>query len=158
MPIVSLNEMLTVRERQVLAGLDLGTKTIGLAVSDRLWQLAHPRPVLKRTKFQKDAAKLLEFVSAESVGGFILGLPLNMDGTEGPRAQSTRAFANNLVSQTEIPIAFWDERLSTVAAERSLLEMDLSRKKRAGRIDSAAACFILQGALDRLYLMGEDDD
>ncbi|MCP4318869.1 MAG: Holliday junction resolvase RuvX [Hyphomicrobiales bacterium] len=134
----------------VLAGLDLGTKTIGLAVSDLGLSLATPRDVIRRTKFAKDAEKLLALLKAERVGACIIGLPVNMDGSEGPRAQATRAFVRNLEPKTDLGFAFWDERLSTVAAERALLEMDVSRKKRAERIDAAAAAFILQGALDRL--------
>lgn len=135
---------------KVLAGLDLGTKTIGIAISDLGLTLATPREVLRRTKFTKDADRLLELLSEEKVGACIIGLPVNMDGSEGPRAQATRAFVRNLEPKTDLGFAFWDERLSTVAAERALLEMDVSRKKRADRIDSAAAAFILQGALDRL--------
>lgn len=143
-----------VADGSTLAGLDLGTKTIGLAVSDRMWSLATPRPVIKRTKFSKDAPILLDALKRDRVGAIVLGLPVNMDGTEGPRVQATRAFARNLVAMTDLPICFWDERLSSVAAERSLLEQDVSRAKRADRIDSAAAAFILQGALDRLYSAG----
>ena len=139
----------------VLAGLDLGTKTIGLAVSDRSLVFAHPRPVIGRAKFSRDATRLLEAIAGDAVSAFIIGLPINMDGSEGPRAQSTRAFVRNMDAKTHIPFVFWDERLSTVAAERALIEMDVSRKKRAGRIDSAAAAFILQGALDRLQLLWE---
>lgn len=139
---------------QVVAGLDLGTKTIGVAVSDRGLSLATPRPVIRRTKFTADAEALLALLRADNAGAIVLGLPLNMDGSEGPRAQATRAFARNLAGKTDLPIAFWDERLSTVAAERSLIEQDVSRAKRAGRIDSAAAAFILQGALDRIYSAG----
>ena len=139
---------------QTVAGLDLGTKTIGIAVSDRGLSLASPRPVIKRTKFSADAERLLALFEKDNVGAIVLGLPLNMDGSEGPRAQATRAFARNLARKTDLPLAFWDERLSTVAAERSLLEMDVSRAKRAERIDSAAAAFILQGALDRIYSAG----
>lgn len=135
---------------QRLAGLDLGTKTIGLAVSDGGLSLAGPRPVIRRKKFTQDAEALMAFMKRESVGGIVMGLPVNMDGTEGPRAQATRAFVRNLERVSDVPVAFWDERLSTVAAERALLEMDVSRRKRAGRIDSAAAAFILQGALDSL--------
>ena len=134
-----------------LLGLDLGTKTIGLAVSDAGLSLASPRPVIKRTKFTADLAILKAMIEAENIGAVVLGLPLNMDGSEGPRAQATRAFARNLMQYVHLPLIFWDERLSTVAAERSLLEQDVSRAKRAGRIDSAAASFILQGVLDRLY-------
>ena len=137
-------------EGSVLAGLDLGTKTIGIAISDLGLSLATPRDVLRRTRFTKDADKLLAILEAERVGGCVIGLPVNMDGSQGPRAQATRAFVRNLEGKTDLGFAFWDERLSTVAAERALLEMDVSRKKRADRIDSAAAAFILQGALDRL--------
>ena len=139
---------------QTIAGLDLGTKTIGVAISDRGLSLATPRPVIKRTKFTADATALLALLAKDNAGAIVLGLPLNMDGSEGPRAQATRAFARNLAQRTELPLAFWDERLSTVAAERSLIEQDVSRAKRANRIDSAAAAFILQGALDRLYSAG----
>lgn len=134
-----------------LLGLDLGTKTIGLAVSDAGLSLASPRPVIKRKKFMADLALLKVLIETENIGAVVLGLPLNMDGSEGPRAQATRAFARNLMQHVHLPLIFWDERLSTVAAERSLLEQDVSRAKRADRIDSAAASFILQGALDRLY-------
>lgn len=137
-----------------LMGLDLGTKTIGIAVSDAGLSLASPRPVIKRKKFTLDVEQLNQIIEAEEIGGLVLGLPLNMDGSEGPRVQATRAFVRNLKGKIELPIAFWDERLSTVAAERSLLEQDVSRAKRAERIDSAAASFILQGALDRLYSAG----
>ena len=133
-----------------LAGLDLGTKTIGLAISDASLAFAHPRPVIARTKFGKDAPALLKVFAAERVSAVVVGLPVNMDGSEGPRVQATRAFVRNMAPLTDLPFVFWDERLSTVAAERSLIEMDYSRKRRAGMIDSAAASFILQGALDRL--------
>jgi putative Holliday junction resolvase len=137
-----------------LMGLDLGTKTIGIAVSDIGLTLASPRPVIKRKKFTLDVEQLNKIITTEVVGGLVLGLPLNMDGSEGPRVQATRAFVRNLKGKIDLPIAFWDERLSTVAAERSLLEQDVSRAKRAERIDSAAASFILQGALDRIYSAG----
>lgn len=133
-----------------LAGIDLGTKTIGVAVSDRGLSFAHPRPVIARKKFSVDAQALLTTLAAEGVGALVVGLPVNMDGSEGPRAQASRAFVRNMERLTDLPFAFWDERLSTVAAERTLIEMDYSRKRRAGMIDSAAAAFILQGALDRL--------
>ena len=135
---------------QAIAGLDLGTKTIGLAVSDLGRRFASPRPVIKRVKFGKDAEVLLAFAEKEKVAAFVIGLPMNMDGSSGPRVQATRAFVRSMSEKTDIPFVFWDERLSTVAAERALLEMDVSRAKRAERIDSAAASFILQGALDRL--------
>jgi len=139
-----------------LAGLDLGTKTIGIAVSDLGLRIATPFTTIRRTKFGQDAQTLLALCAREKVGGLVLGLPVNMNGTEGPRAQATRAFARSLTRLTELPIAFWDERLSTVAAERALIEMDMSRAKRAQRIDSAAAAFILQGALDRLQALGAE--
>ena len=135
---------------QPLAGLDLGTKTIGLSLSDLGWRFATPRPVIKRVKFGADADALLTFAMKEKVAAFVIGLPMNMDGSAGPRVQATRAFVRNMEARTDLPFVYWDERLSTVAAERALLEMDVSRAKRAERIDSAAASFILQGALDRL--------
>ncbi len=133
-----------------LAGLDLGTKTIGVSVSDAMHTIASPLETIKRTKFQTDAARLLEIVAHRQIAGLVLGLPRNMDGSEGPRAQSTRAFARNLTRLTELPVTYWDERLSTVAAERAMLEADTSRKRRAERIDNVAAGIILQGLLDRL--------
>lgn len=138
-----------------VAGLDLGTKTIGVAVSDLGWRLANPRPVIRRTKFQADAVALLAFLDSVDARVVVMGLPLNMDGSAGPRVQSTRAFVRNYERIDKRPIVFWDERLSTVAAERGLLEMDVSRRQRAERIDSAAASFILQGALDRLSRLSE---
>ena len=133
-----------------IAGLDLGTKTIGVAVSDGLRSVASPLTVIRRQKFTLDAAELLRIVQDRGLAGLVLGLPRNMDGTEGARAQSTRAFARNLERLTPLPLGFWDERLSTVAAERALLEADTSRRKRAEVIDQVAAAYILQGALDRL--------
>jgi putative Holliday junction resolvase len=133
-----------------LAGLDLGEKTIGMAISDPGLRIATPLHTIRRTRFGKDAAELLAICARENVGGLVLGLPINMNGTEGPRAQATRAFLRNLLALTDLPVALWDERLSTAAAERAMLEVDLSRRKRAERIDAAAASFILQGALDRL--------
>ena len=140
----------TLQPAQAIAGLDLGTKTIGLAMSDLSRRFATPRPVIKRVKFTQDAQMLLAFAEKEKVAAFVIGLPINMDGSAGPRAQATRAFVRTMGEKTALPFIYWDERLSTVAAERALLEMDLSRAKRAERIDSAAASFILQGALDRL--------
>ncbi len=138
-----------------LMGLDLGTKTIGVAVSDRRRSVATPLQTLRRGKFTADAEALLRLAAEREIGGIVLGLPRNMDGSEGPRAQSARAFARNLAARTELPIALWDERLSTVAAERALLEADTSRKRRAEVIDAVAAAIILQGLLDRLaYLEG----
>ncbi|MFT6222736.1 MAG: putative Holliday junction resolvase [Paracoccaceae bacterium] len=136
-----------------IAGLDLGTVTIGVAVSDRLLSVASPLETIRRKKFGLDAARLLEIATLRTLGGIVLGLPRNMDGSEGPRCQSTRAFARNLEKLTDLPISFWDERLSTVAAEKALLEADTSRKRRAEVIDHVAAGYILQGALDRLRFM-----
>lgn len=136
-----------------IAGLDLGTKTIGVAVSDRMLSVASPLQTIRRVKFGQDAGALLDIASAREIGGLVLGLPRNMDGSEGPRCQSTRAFARNLAALTDLPITFWDERLSTVAAERALLEADTSRRKRAEVIDHVAAGVILQGALDRLTVL-----
>lgn len=146
----------TLGSGQAIAGLDLGTKTIGLAMSDLSRRFATPRPVLKRIKFTQDAALLLDFAAKEKVAAFVIGLPMNMDGSAGPRVQATRAFVRSMSEKTDIPFIFWDERLSTVAAERALLEMDVSRAKRAERIDSAAASFILQGALDRLSMLARE--
>jgi len=149
--IISIEELPTrLAGGKTLAGLDLGDKTIGVAVSDRGFSFAHPRPVIMRKKFSLDAAALLALLQKDNVGAFVLGLPVNMDGSEGPRAQKSRAFVRNMAGMTDLPFVLWDERLSTVAAERTLIEMDFSRKKRAGKIDSAAAAFILQGVLDRL--------
>jgi putative Holliday junction resolvase len=133
-----------------LMGLDLGTKTIGVAVSDGLRLTATALETLRRGKFGTDAARLQEIIAGRGIAAIVLGLPRNMDGSEGPRCQSSRAFARNLAERIAQPIAFWDERLSTVAAERALLEADSSRKRRAEVIDKVAAAIILQGALDRL--------
>ena len=136
--------------RGALVGLDLGTKTIGVAASDPDRRLATAVETVARKAFQADAARLLVLAAERNATGVVLGLPINMDGSEGPRAQSTRAFARNFARLTELPIAFWDERLSTAAVERTLIEADVSRAKRAAVIDEHAAIFILQGALDRL--------
>lgn len=133
-----------------LLGLDLGTKTIGLALSDVEFRIATSLRTLKRLKFRDDAAELVKITKDFGIQGLVIGLPLNMDGTEGPRAQATRAFVRNLAPLLPLPVVLWDERLSTVAAERVLIEADLSRAKRGAVIDAAAAAFILQGALDRL--------
>ncbi len=138
-----------------LAGLDLGTVTLGVATSDRMRTVATPLETIKRKKFGVDAAALLRICQDREVAGLVLGLPMNMDGTEGPRCQATRAFARNLEKLTPLPITFWDERLSTVAAERALLEADTSRRRRAEVIDHVAAAFILQGLLDRLAFLGQ---
>jgi len=133
-----------------ILGLDLGEKTIGVAASDALLSTAGAVETIKRKKFGLDAARLLEIAEGRGAAGLILGLPRNMDGSEGPRCQSTRAFARNLERLTDLPIGFWDERLSTIAAERALIEADLTRKRRKEVIDAVAASYILQGALDRL--------
>ncbi|BAS00687.1 putative Holliday junction resolvase YqgF [Blastochloris viridis] len=136
-----------------LIGLDLGTKTIGVAMSDRTRTIAGAVKTIMRRKFTLDAAELLALATKEGAAALVLGLPLNMDGSEGPRAQATRAFARNLAQLTEIPIGFWDERLSTVAVTRTLLEADTSRAKRAEVVDKMAAAYLLQGALDRLRML-----
>jgi putative Holliday junction resolvase len=135
---------------QRLMGVDLGTKTIGLALSDVERRLATPLETLKRSKFSADAARLLARAKDFDVAAFVVGLPLNMDGSEGPRVQSTRAFVRNLAALSAIPCVFWDERLSTAAVTRALIAQDVSRAKRAEVIDRMAAAYILQGALDRL--------
>jgi putative holliday junction resolvase len=138
---------------RAIAGLDFGEKTIGVAISDLRRQVATPVETLRRVKFTADAVALLALLTTRGAHGIVLGLPLNMDGSEGPRAQATRAFARNLMTKTDLPITYWDERLSTVAAERALLEADASRKRRKEVIDAVAAGFILQGALDRMWYM-----
>ncbi|AQX22833.1 MULTISPECIES: Holliday junction resolvase RuvX [unclassified Bartonella] len=151
MAIISINEVMThLSLGQTIASLDLGTKTIGIAISDISLTFSNPRPVIYRKKFTLDALTLIQIFNNENVGAIIIGLPLNMNGSNGPRVQATKTFVSNMATYTEIPFAFWDERLSTIAAERLLLEMDMSRSKRKSRIDSAAAAFILQGALDRI--------
>lgn len=141
--------------RGALLGLDLGTKTIGVAASDPDRRLATGVETVARKAFTADAQRLLALAAERKAAGFVLGLPLNMDGSEGPRAQSTRAFARNLAKLTELPIALWDERLSTAAVERELIGADVSRAKRAAVIDEHAAVFILQGALDRLLRLSD---
>lgn len=136
-----------------LLGLDLGTKTIGTALCDAGWSFASPAPLIRRTKFTADKAALAALATAQGVRGLVLGLPINLDGSEGPRSQSTRAFARNC-ADLGYPILLWDERWSTVAAERVLIEQDMSRAKRAERIDSAAAAHILQAAIDALVRVG----
>ena len=140
----------TLRPSQRLMGIDLGTKTIGLALSDVERRLASPLLTIRRTKFAADAAQLVEQAQKFTVAAFVIGLPLNMDGSEGPRAQATRAFVRNCAKLTALPFVFWDERLSTAAVTRSLIEQDFSRAKRADIVDRVAAAYILQGALDRL--------
>jgi putative Holliday junction resolvase len=134
-----------------LFGLDLGTKTIGIAVSDSNFRIASPLETIARVKFTKDAQALLALAAKHGVGGLVVGLPVNMDGSEGPRAQSTRSFVRNLTPMTDLPATFWDERLSTAAVTRALLEADTSRRRRDEVVDKMAAAFILQGFLDRLH-------
>lgn len=136
-----------------LLGLDLGEKTIGLALSDGTHMVATPMETLRRAKFTADAEQLRAIVDEQGVGGLVLGLPINMDGTEGPRCQSTRQFAANLLEKFDIPVVFWDERMSTQAVTRTLLDADMSRKRRAEVVDKMAASYILQGALDRLAVL-----
>src|SRR6202012_2396650 len=138
---------LTLAPGQRLLGLDLGEKTIGLALSDRLLTVATPMQTLKRGKFGPDAARLDIIISEQGVGGLVVGLPLNMDGSDGPSAQSARAFARNWAGRSQIPLVLWDERLSTVAVTRTLIEADASRKRRSEVVDRMAAAYILQGAL-----------
>jgi len=155
--IVTLEELAgTLGSSGRLLGLDLGTKTIGLALSDVSRTIATPLETIRRTKFMNDVNNLLELTQQFDIYAFVLGLPLNFNGTEGPRAQATRSFARNLTRQIDLPLAFWDERLSTVAAERTLLDADASRKRRSEVIDKMAAAFILQGALDRLANIGAE--
>ena len=157
MAVTSIEQLAeSVQPGQRLAGLDLGTKTIGVAISDGALSLAHPRTVIRRKKFGADAAQLIETFARENVAAIILGLPVNMVGSEGPRAQASRAFARNLGPLTPLPIVLWDERLSTVAAERSLIGLDVSRARRSAIIDAEAAAFILQGALDRLRILSSN--
>jgi putative Holliday junction resolvase len=151
MPVLPLIEAAPLLpERGALIGLDLGTKTIGVATCDPDRRVAAPVETIARTKFSADAKRILELATERRAGGIVLGLPINMDGSEGPRAQSTRAFARNLSQLTDMPIALWDERLSTAAVERALIEADASRAKRKAVIDAHAATYILQGAIDRL--------
>ena len=136
--------------RGALLGLDLGTKTIGLALSDLGRTIASPLEVIRRTKFQADLVALRRAIADHAVVGLVLGLPVNMDGSEGPRAQATRGFARNIAPAVDLPLVFWDERLSTAAVTRTLIEADASRKRRSEVVDKVAAAYILQGALDRL--------
>ena len=140
----------TLAQGERLMGLDLGSKTIGVALSDVGRTIATPKLIIRRRKFKADAQDLRGLIEENGVGGLVIGLPLNMDGSEGPRCQSVRQFAANLLAEFDIAIAFWDERLTTVSAERALLEADMTRKRRSQVIDKMAAAIILQGALDRL--------
>src|SRR5438477_1057703 len=151
MPVLALVDAAALLpERGALMGLDLGTKTIGVAACDPDRRVAAPVETISRMRFKLDAARILELAAERRAAGLVLGLPINMDGSEGPRAQSTRAFARNLARLTELPIALWDERWSTAAVERALIAADASRAKRKAVIDQHAAAYILQGALDRL--------
>ena len=151
MALIAIEVLATLIETNgTIAGLDLGTKTIGIAISDNGLVLAHPRQLIRRTKFSIDAVDLVKRFAAENVFAIVIGYPLNMDGSEGPRAQSVKAFVRNYEKFAVTPFVLWDERLSTVAVTRSMIEMDMSRAKRAEKVDSAAAAFILQGVLDRL--------
>jgi putative holliday junction resolvase len=149
MPIVAIDALPTaVTARQRLLGLDVGEKTVGLAISDSDFKVAAPVETIRRTKFAADAARLAQLIAERGVGGLVIGLPVNMDGSEGPRCQSVRQFAANLLKRIDLPIAFWDERLSTAAVTRAMLVLDLSRARRARAVDKMAAAYILQGALD----------
>jgi len=151
MPILALAELRgALAPRQRLLGLDVGEKTIGLAISDSDFTVAAPVDTIRRTKFAADATRLAQLIAEREIGGLVIGLPINMDGSEGPRCQSVRQFAANLLQRMELPIAFWDERLSTAAVTRAMLDLDVSRASRARAVDKMAAAYILQGALDAL--------
>ena len=147
-PLGALEACLAARHR--LLGLDVGTKTIGLALSDNLGTVASPFDTVRRGKFARDAATLAQLIAARDVGGLVIGLPISLDGTEGPRCQSVRQFAANLLAVVDRPTAFWDERMSTAAVTRLMIDADLSRKRRGELVDKLAAAYILQGALDHL--------
>ena len=154
-PTLPLDEFVQLLEPgQRLFGLDLGSKTIGVAVSDLTRSIATPVDTIRRKKFKEDTVILLDLVQEYEIAAIIIGYPINLDGSTGPRVQATEAFARNLAQVTDLPLAYWDERLSTVAVERTLLEADVSRKKRAEVIDKMAAAFILQGFLDYLRSKG----
>lgn len=155
-PLVPIEDLPPLLSREArLLGLDVGTKTIGMSLSDVTRSVATPYHTVRRTKFTEDAKAIEAVIEEHDVGAVVIGLPLNLDGSEGPRAQSTRAFARNLAARIAVPILFWDERLSTAAVERHLIEADASRKRRAEVIDRMAAAYILQGALERLKRLGE---
>jgi len=159
MPVVPLVDFASLLPpRGTLMGFDLGTKTIGVAASDPDRRLAAAVETILRKNFSTDANRLLELASERKAAGFVLGLPINMNGSEGPRAQSSRAFARNFARLTDLPIGLWDERLSTAAVERDLIAADVSRRRRAAVIDQHAAAYILQGALDRLLRMRGAED
>ena len=154
MPVLDINALAaTLPTGKRLIGLDVGDKTVGIALSDALLMTASPIEVIRRTKFTADAEKLIALIRAREAAGIVIGLPVNMDGSEGPRCQSVRQFAANLLEKIDLPIAFWDERLSTAAVERMLVdEMDVSRARRRAVVDKAAAAYILQGALEALRI------
>lgn len=155
-PIVAIEDLAELLQPETrLLGLDVGTKTIGMALSDVTRSIATPYETIRRTKFTEDVKLIIRATDANKAGAIVIGLPINLDGSEGPRAQSARAFARNLASRVDLPLAFWDERLSTAAVERHLIEADASRKRRAEVIDRMAAAYILQGALDRLKHLAE---
>ena len=158
MAVVDLTELPALLPRySALIGLDLGEKTIGVAVSDVTRMVASPLELIRKTKFTVEANRLFALIDERQIGAIVIGLPINMDGTEGTRCQSNRAFARNLLRLRDIPIAFWDERMSTMAVNRFLIEeLDASRAKRAGLVDQMAAAWILQGALDRLRSLESD--
>jgi putative pre-16S rRNA nuclease len=156
MPILALDELRrALPPRGRLLGLDVGEKTIGLAISDSDFRVATPVDTIRRTKFAADAARLARLVQEREIGGLVIGLPVNMDGSEGPRCQSVRQFAANLLKRMELPITLWDERLSTAAVTRAMIEQDVSRARRAKAVDQMAAAYILQGALDALRRQAE---
>jgi len=155
MPLVDLADLapLFVQRRRLL-GLDVGTKTVGLALSDTLGTVASPYETIRRGKFAADAARIGAIAGKEGVGGFLLGLPVSLDGSEGPRAQGVRQFARNLLEKVDLPLAFWDERLSTAAVTRLMIDADMTRKRRGELVDKMAAAYILQGAIDALVALG----
>jgi putative Holliday junction resolvase len=154
MPLADLADLAPLfTQRRRLLGLDVGTKTIGLALSDTLGTVASPYETIRRGKFVADAARIGAIIAKEGVGGFLLGLPVSLDGSEGPRAQGVRQFARNLLEQVDLPLAFWDERLSTAAVTRLMIDADMTRKRRGELVDKMAAAYILQGALERLRVM-----
>jgi putative Holliday junction resolvase len=150
---ISTLDALSLAPNARLLGIDLGEKTIGLALSDTLLTVASPMETLKRGKFTADAVKIEAIIATHGIGGMVLGLPLNMDGSAGAAAQAARAFGRNLANRFALPIVFWDERLSTAAVTRTLLDADASRKRRSEVVDKMAAAYILQGALERLRAM-----
>ena len=151
MPVCNPSDLKPLREKGVrLLGLDVGTKTIGMALSDTRLTIATPFDTIRRTRFRDDSQRLRTEIVKHGIGGIVIGLPLALDGSDSPRTQGVRQFAKNLTAETELPIVFWDERLSTAAVERGMIEGDLSRRRRAELIDKAAAAYILQGLLDWL--------